>query len=166
MLFQPLVEGEIETVGDEKFEYTRTLLISGNVAILVWTIIATIATWFYFQAIAWVFLLLDVAIVFLFLRRLGCSTCVYCKTCTMGFGRLAGWFFGKRELKDLSNKTAVAFVAIAYVFLSLVPAAVLTVSLVQAFDPFKMAVLLSLLAISIFSLATWSKTRKQKAGSS
>ena len=35
MLFQPLAKGEIETVSDHKYEYTRALLISGNVAILV-----------------------------------------------------------------------------------------------------------------------------------
>ena len=134
----------------------------GHVAILVWTIIATIALWFYLQATAWVFLLLDVAIIFLFLRRLGCNTCVYCKTCTMGFGRLAAWFFGKRELKDLNNKTALAFVAVVYFLLSLIPAAFLSVSLVQAFDAIKMAVLLSLLAISVYSLVTWRKPRKQQ----
>jgi hypothetical protein len=82
----------------------------------------------------------------------------------MGFGRLAAWFFGKRELKDLNNKTALAFVTVVYVLLSLIPAAFLTVSLIQAFDPIKMAVLLSLLAISVYSLATWRKTRKQKTG--
>jgi len=100
------------------------------------------------------------------LKKMGCNTCAYCKTCTMGFGRLAAWFFGKRELKDLNNKTALAFVAVVYFLLSLIPVAFLMVSLVQAFDAIKMAVLLSLLASSVYSLATWRKPRKQQTPSS
>jgi hypothetical protein len=40
--------------------------------------------------------------IFMILRRLGCSSCYYCKTCTSGFGRLAGAFFGTGYTKKES----------------------------------------------------------------
>ena len=148
-------------MSDDKYELTRALLFLGNVAILVWTIIATIALWFYLQATAWIFLLLDVAIIFVFLRRVGCNTCVYCKTCTMGFGRLSAWFFGNRQLKDLSNKTALAFVAIIYCLVAIIPAGFLAFSTFQEFTVLKIVVLSCLLLISIYSATTWLKPRIQ-----
>ena len=149
-------------MSNEKYGYKQTLLVLGNVAILVWIIIATIATWFFFQAAAWVFLLLVSAMVYLLLRRVGCNSCAYCKTCTTGFGRLGAWFFGKRELKDLKNKTALAFVVFIYCLLSPISIGFLTVSLIQEFDVSKIVVLLFLLTISFYSLATWRKTSERK----
>jgi uncharacterized membrane protein YfcA len=149
-------------VDTDKYEYTRTLLVFGNVAILLWTITATIALWFYNQAAAWIFPLLTAAIIYVFLRRIGCNTCAYCKTCTMGFGRISAWFFGKRQLKDLNNKTALAFVAIIYVLLALIPEAFLTISTFQEFTTLKITLLSCLLLISIYSATTWLKPRQQK----
>ena len=149
-------------MSNEKYGYKQTLLVLGNVAILVWIIIATIATWFFFQAAAWVFLLLVSAMVYLLLRRVGCNSCAYCKTCTTGFGRLGAWFFGKRELKDLKNKTALAFVVFIYCLLSPISIGFLIASLSQEFAVSKLVVLLFLLTISFYSLATWRKTSERK----
>ena len=160
------MERELKNVSNEKYEYKQTLLVLGNVAILVWTIIATIALWFFFQAAAWVFLLLVSAMVYLLLRRLGRNTCAYCKTCTMGFGRLGAWFFGKRELEDLKNKTALAFVGLIYCLLSPIPIVFLSVSLVQEFAVSKIVALLFLLIISVYSLATWRKTKRKTSNPS
>ena len=149
-------------MGNDKFEYTRILLVSGNLALLFWTLIATLAVWFYIQVVAWVFLLFASATIYLLLRRIGCSTCAYCASCTSGFGRLSAWFFGKRELKDLNNKTALAFVIFIYCLLSLVPVTLLAVSIYQAFSLIQSLVLLCLSVISIYSLTTWRKTRNPK----
>src|SRR3990170_1101261 len=99
--------------------------------------------------------------VYLLLRRLGCNTCAYCKTCTMGFGRLGAWFFGKHELKDLKNKTALAFVGLIYCLLSPISIGFLTVSLIHEFAVSKIVVLLFLLTISFYSLTTWRKTNER-----
>ena len=79
------------------------LLVFGNLAILLWTILAAFAFWLTYPILTWIFLLLALAMVFFLLRRLGCSSCYNCKSCTSGFGRLAGWFFGRRELKDVND---------------------------------------------------------------
>ena len=123
---------------------------------------ATAATWFFLQAAAWVFLLLVSAMVYLLLRRLGCNSCAYCKTCTMGFGRLGACFFGKRELKDLKNKTALAFVVFIYCLLSPISIGFLIVSLSQEFAVFKIVLLLFLLTISRYSSITWRKPSERK----
>ena len=101
-------------MSDEKYEYTRTQLISGNVALLLWIAVASVTFWFYNPLTFWFFLIFAAFMVFAILRRMGCSTCAYCKSCTMGFGRLSAWFFGKRSNKDTRNKAGLAMVVIIY----------------------------------------------------
>jgi hypothetical protein len=151
------LEGKAENVVNDKFEYSRFLLVFGNVAVLLWAIVATLAFWFDYAAVAWAFLILAFVMVYLLLRRSGCNTCAYCKTCTMGFGRLSAWFFGKRELKDLNNKSALVLVALVYCLLAPIPIAFLTFSVTLAFAVSKVAVLLCLLAFSVYSALTWRK---------
>lgn len=146
-------------MSDVKYEYTRYQLIFGNVAILLWVVVAAMAFWFYNSLTFWLFLLFVASMVFAILRRLGCSTCAYCKSCTMGFGRLAGWFFGNRSTKDLHNKGGLAMVVIIYCLLALIPSAILAVSIFQAFTVLKFAVLIGILAISLYSIATWRKNK-------
>jgi hypothetical protein len=146
-------------MSDVKYEYTRYQLIFGNVAILLWIVVSAMAFWFYNPLTFWLFLLFAAFMVFAILRRLGCSTCAYCKSCTMGFGRLAGWFFGKRSTKDLRNKGGLAMVVIIYCLLALIPSAILAVSIFQAFTVLKFAVLIGILAISLYSIATWRKNK-------
>ena len=151
----------VRRLSSEKFEFTRTLLILGNLAILAWVLLASLSLVMISQLYAWLFLAFTAALIFLMLRRLGCSTCYYCKSCTSGFGRLSAWFFGKRELKDLTNKTALSFVAFIYCLLSPIPIGFLTVSLIQEFAVSKIVMLLFLLTFSFYSLATWLKTSKR-----
>ncbi len=93
----------------DKLEFKRSPLVLGNLAVLLWSILATVAIWLTDPAMAWVFFLLAFAVLFFILRRLGCSTCAYCKSCTAGFGRIAGWYFGDRSTKDTRSKTALFF---------------------------------------------------------
>jgi hypothetical protein len=71
-------------VSDEKYEYTRTHLILGNVALLLWIAVASVAFWFYNPLTFWFFLIFVAFMVFAILRRLGCSTCAYCKPAPWG----------------------------------------------------------------------------------
>jgi len=137
------------------------LLVFGNLAILLWTILAAFAFWLTYPILTWIFLLLALAMVFILLRRLGCSSCYNCKSCTSGFGRLAGWFLGRRELKDLNNKTALTFVAIIYCLLVPIPVSFLAISVLQEFAVLKIIVLSCLLLISVYSAVTWLKPRRQ-----
>ena len=120
---------------------------------------ASLSLTFSNQLYAWLLLLFTVAIIFLILRRLGCSSCYNCKSCTSGFGRLAGWFFGSRENKDLKNKTALVFVAIAYCLLIPIPLSTLSLSIVQEVTALKLIVLSCLLLVSMCSIITWLRRR-------
>ena len=150
-------------MSDEKLEYTRTLLVSGNVALLLWMLISTLAVWFYSQVFAWVFLLLAAASIYLLLRRIGCSNCYNCKTCTSGFGRISGWFFGKRQLKDVNNKTALAFVVFIYFLLGPLSITLLFVTIGQTFDLLRIILVSWLAAILVYSALTWLKPNHPKA---
>jgi uncharacterized membrane protein len=141
-------------------EYPRSLLVLGNLALAFWIILGAIAFWFYTIVAFWLFLVFMLFIVYVVLRRLGCNTCAYCKSCTMGFGRLAGWFFGKRADKDTNNKSALAMVALVYLLLGPIATMLLSFSITQGFATSKIVVLLCLLAISLYSGITWRKNSR------
>jgi hypothetical protein len=75
-----------------------------------------------------------------------------CKTCTSGFGRLAGDFFGRGFVKKASVGNRLSIVAFLYVLLLPVPAAFVVLG---GFSVASIAVLGCLLAVSVYSLSTW-----------
>ncbi len=141
---------------EEKLEFTRPLLVLGNLGVLAWVFLAAFGVIFYNQIYGWAYLLLEAVVIYLVLRRLGCSSCYQCKTCTSGFGRIAGAFFGKRYVKRESVGNRLGFIAFIYFLLLPLPAAFLLVSLTQAFSILKVLVLICLLAIAAYSLTTWN----------
>ena len=142
-------------MSQEKFEFKKSLLVFGNSMLTLWILLGAIALSFYNPIVSWLFLLFAVFMVFAMLRRLGCSSCAYCTSCTSGFGRLSGWFFGRVPTKDLSSKTRLAFIGFIYVLLTLAPSAFLVISILEVFTLAKMMVLLGILLISLYSIATW-----------
>ena len=77
-----------------------------------------------------------------------------CKVCTSGFGRLAGDFFGRGFVKKESVGNRLGLVVFMYVLLLPVPVALLLLSR-DGFSYVGVFVLVTLLAISGYSLATW-----------
>jgi hypothetical protein len=140
---------------EEKLEFTRPLLVLGNLGLLAWVFLAFFGMLFYNQIYGWLYLLLEACVIYLILRRLGCSSCYKCKTCTSGFGRLAGAFFGKGHIKKESVGNRLGLIAFIYFLLLPLPAAILFFSLSQAFSFPKLLVLVCLLAIAAYSLTTW-----------
>jgi len=140
---------------EEKLELTRQLNILGNLGLLAWMFLAFLGVLLYSQIYGWLYLIVEAAVVYGILRRLGCRNCYRCKVCTIGFGRLAGAFFGKGFIKKESVGNRIGLIAFVY-FLSLpLPAALLVLSMTQAFSVLKVLVLVCLLAIVAYSLTTW-----------
>ena len=137
--------------------YPQSLLVLGNLALALWIILGAIAFWLYTIVAFWLFLVFGLFIVYVVLRRFGCNTCAYCKSCTIGFGRLAGWFFGERAVKDTNNKSALTIVALVYLLLGPIATMFLVFSITQGFATTKIVVLLCLFAISLYSGITWHK---------
>ncbi len=146
-------------MSEEKLDFKRPFLILGNLALLAWIFLAFFATWFYNQVYGWLLLLFTAAAIYMILRRLGCSSCYYCKSCTSGFGRLAGAFFGTGYLKKGSVGNRVGFIGFIYVLLAPLPIVLLTLSIIDVFAILKVAVLACLLAVTVYSLTTWFKKR-------
>ena len=140
---------------EEKLEFTRPLLVFGNLGLLAWVFLAFFGIFFYNQVYGWLYLVVEVAIIYLILRRLGCSSCYKCKTCTSGFGRLAGAFFGKGYIKKESVGNRVGIIVFIYFLLLPIPAAALFFLLSEAFTFPRVLVLACLLSIAIYSLSTW-----------
>jgi len=144
---------------EEKLEFTRPLLVLGNLGLLAWVFLAFFGILFYNQIYGWLYLLIEAVVIYLILRRLGCSSCYKCKTCTSGFGRLAGAFFGKGYAKKESVGNRLGLIAFIYFLLFPLPTTILFFSLSAAFSFLKVLVLVCLLAIAAYSLTTWSSNR-------
>jgi hypothetical protein len=127
----------------------------GNLGLLTWMFLSFFAILFYNQIYGWAYLLIEAIIIFAILRRLGCNNCYKCKSCTNGFGRPAGAFFGKGYVKKESVGNRLVIIALVYFLLLPLPAAVLFFSLLQAFTLLKVIVLFCLLTVATYSLTTW-----------
>jgi hypothetical protein len=126
------------------------LLILGNLGIALWIVISAVACWFFNPILGWLFLVSAFVLVFAILRRLGCSSCYYCKSCTMGFGKLSDLFFGRGYMAGVKSSTGLKVVFV-YGLLGLIPIGFLAVSIMQAFTAPKIAVLVFLLLLLIYS---------------
>ena len=107
---------------EEKLEFTRSLLVLGNLGLLAWIFLSFFGILFYNQIYGWFYLILDAVVIYLILRRLGCSSCYKCKTCTSGFGRLAGAFFGKGYVKKESVGNRLGLIVFVYFLFFPLPA--------------------------------------------
>jgi hypothetical protein len=144
-------------LSEEKLEFSKTLLIGGNLALIAWIFLAFFGVWFYNQIYGWLFLIFTAAIIFMILRRLGCSSCYNCKKCTSGFGRIAGAFFGRGNLKKGSIGNRIGLIVFIYFLLAPVSMAPLSISISQSFSLLKVLTLAGITTISVFSLSTWTK---------
>ncbi len=147
-------------MSEEKLEFTKPFLIGGNLALLAWVFFAFLGTWFYNQVYGWMLLAFTAALIYMILRRLGCSSCYYCKSCTSGFGRLAGAYFGKGITKKGSVGNRIGLIAFIYLLLAPIPTAFLILSILQTITLIKVVVLICLIALSIYSFTTWLKKEK------
>lgn len=118
--------------------------------ILGWIVLGALACGFIHPIIGWSFLLLVSVIVYYALRKRGCKTCYYCKTCTLGFGKLPDLFFYKNgtENVDIMGLRMFPFV---YILMSLLPAIMVVISILAQFSVLKIIILILLIIFSLFS---------------
>jgi hypothetical protein len=143
-------EKELKPISTEPKEYSKSLLIFGNLAIALWIVLGAVSCWLFNSLAGWLFLVLALVLIFAILRRLGCNSCYYCKTCTMGFGKLSDLFFGSGTMAGVNSSVRLKLVFV-YILLGIVPIAFLAVSIVQEFAASKIVVLLFLLFLLLYS---------------
>jgi hypothetical protein len=94
---------ELKPISKGAKKYSKSLLVLGNLGIALWIVISAIACGFFNPLLGWLFLVSAFVMIFVILRRLGCSSCYYCKSCTMGFGKLADLFFGSGYMAGVDS---------------------------------------------------------------
>lgn len=143
-------------------EFQKTFTILGNLAVILWIVLGSLAFWLYNQVAGWLFLVSALIATYGGLKFLGClRPCYHCKKCTFGLGRISALFFGKRSLKDPKESYGMASAVFFYALLGPFPTMFLLISTAEAFTVLKIMVLLFLLAISLYSGSTWRTTRKR-----
>ena len=134
----------------------------GNLAVILWIILDSVAFWLYNQAAGWLFLIFALIAIYGVLKFLGCLRPRYhCKKCTYGMGRISALYFGKRSLKDYKQTYGLAPAIFFYALLGPVPAAVLLISTLQDFSMLKTAVLIFPFVVTLNSGLTWRPTNKK-----
>ncbi len=155
--------GAEETGGiSETIEFPRKFVIAGNIALAAWIILNAAGLGLVNLAGGIAFLLVLLIAVYGILKFLGClRPCYNCKKCTFGMGRLAALYFGKRSLKDYKYNYRLPVALFYFILLGPLPAAILLASTIQAFTLTKTAVLVILLAFTVFSASTWRITPRK-----
>jgi hypothetical protein len=139
-------------LSEEKLAFTRQLLVLGNLALFAWVLLGFYSFFEINQLYGYVYILGVAALIYLILRRLGCNSCYMCKTCTSGFGRLAGSFFGRGFVRKASVGNRWGIVGFTYLLLAPVPAAALAFSLSISFSVVDLLVLVCVLFLAFYSL--------------
>jgi hypothetical protein len=143
---------EVASVERKKREYSKTELIFGNFAIVVWILLGTAACWMFLSFGALLFFALAAFFVFYELGKKGCVNCFFCKTCTIGMGKLPDLFFTKTTMQDLNiNRKALKFFPFVYTLLSIVPIVLTAISIFLHIDFFNIVLLLGLLVFSVLT---------------
>jgi hypothetical protein len=143
-------ELEMTLISTGPKEYSKSLLVFGNLAIVLWIVLGAISCGFFNSLVGLLFLFLALVLVFGLLRRLGCNSCYYCKSCTMGFGKLSDLFFGNGYMAGVNSSVGLKLIFV-YGLLGLVPIAFLAVSIIQEFAASKIVVLGFLLLLLLYS---------------
>jgi hypothetical protein len=136
----------------QKKEYSKSELVLGNLAIAVWILLGTAACWLYFSFGSVVFLAFTAFLVFYELGKKGCVSCFYCKTCTIGIGKLPELFFTKTAVENLNmNRKALRLFPFVYLVLVVVPLAITAVSIVQHIVIYNLLLFVPLVAFSVLT---------------
>jgi hypothetical protein len=145
----------------ETIEFPKKFTIIGNLALAAWIALDTLAFSLWNITAGVIFIVIALIAVYGALKFLGClRPCYNCKKCTFGMGRLAALYFGRRNLKDYKYNYKLPTALFFYALIGPFPAAVSLIAAIYAFTLLKTAVTIILLALTIYSAATWRSTSK------
>ena len=132
--------------------YPKGRMILGNLVMLLWFILGTIACWYFYPLIGWIYLVVAIILVYLVLRKLVCIYCYYYdKWCSLGWGKLSAKMFKKGKMEDFKDCIGIKLAPATYGLLMIVPIILLTISIIQVFSWYKIVVLVLLVLASLYS---------------
>ena len=133
-------------------EYPKAVIIFGNFMMMLWIGLGTIACWFLYPLVAWIYLAFAIIMVFVVLRKLVCPDCYYYdKWCPLGWGKLSALFFKKGDVEKFATGIGLKLAPLTYGLLSLIPLILVVISLFLGFSLFKIIIFVLLLLISLYS---------------
>jgi hypothetical protein len=139
--------------------YRKSTILFGNLMMLIWIILGTLAVWFFNPLLAWPFLAFALIMIYVVLRKLVCTNCYYYdKWCAHGWGKLSATMFKKGKIENFNDSMGIKIAPLTYGLLTIIPLIVIIVSIVLAFDYTKIGVLVLLLAVSVYSGGVGRKT--------
>jgi hypothetical protein len=147
----------LATAKKEKRDYSKTEIALGNLAIITWGLLGATACSLLNIFAGFGFLALAAFLVYYELGKKGCLSCFYCKTCTIGMGKLFDVFFTKSGTENL-NRKAVKLFPFVYLLLTALPIGVLLFYLIQQVSVFKLVLLVGILLFAIPSGVARRKT--------
>jgi hypothetical protein len=130
-------------------EYSKPELLFGNLAIILWISLGAMSCMIYYPFSAILFFATAAFLIFYELGKKGCVTCYYCKTCTVGIGKLPEFFFRMAGTANV-NSNALRLFPLVYFLLGILPIVLVTVSAVQGISAFKIVLLAGTLLFSAY----------------
>ncbi|MEA3343326.1 MAG: hypothetical protein U9Q92_04110 [archaeon] len=146
------MENEIKLYEKGLEEYPKSGIILGNIVMIFWIALGTTACSYLYPPIAWLYLAFAIAMVFIVLRKLVCTNCYYFdKWCCMGWGKISCLFFDEGNLGDFHKSIGMKLAPVTYGLLTIIPVVMIIISLILEFTMLKLAVLVLLLSVSVYS---------------
>ena len=131
-------------------DYSKSELFFGNLAIILWIGFGALSCALFLQLSAVVFSGLAAFLIFYELGKHGCVTCYYCKTCTIGIGKLPELFFRQAGTANV-NRRALKLFPFVYLLLSVLPLVLIIISFFQGISVYNAALFASVLAFSAYT---------------
>lgn len=133
-------------------EYLKTTILLGNLVMVLWIALGTVACWFFYPLAAWIYLSVALLMVFVVLRKLVCTNCYYYgKWCGTGWGKLAALFFKQGSIDNFSRSIGIKLAPLTYGLLSLIPLVLGIVAVIREFTIPRVSVPVLLFLISFYS---------------
>ena len=146
------MSGEIKIYKQGLEEYPKSGIIRGNFMMILWIALGTLACWFLYPLVAWIYLAFAVIMVGIVLRKLLCTNCYYYdKKCCLGWGKFSALLFKQGNIDKFSQSVGQKLAPLTYGLLSLVPIILIIISMVNDFLISKLIVFLLILLISFYS---------------
>ena len=144
-------------------EYPKAGIIFDNLIMLLLIASGTVACWFFYPLIAWIYLVFAVMMVFVIPRKLVCINCYYYdKWCSISWGKLSALFFKGGNIEKFTTSIDIKIAPLTYGLLSLVPVILILIPLIQEFSVLKIVVFGLLLLIFAYSGAIGRKKAVRK----
>lgn len=139
-------------------EYPKAQVFLGNLLMIIWIALGTIACWLLSPIAGWIYLAFALLMVAVVLRKLLCTNCYYYnKWCCMGWGKLVALFFKQGDVEKFNTSSGQKLAPLTYGLLSLIPLILIVISVIQQFTIAKIVVLILLFSISFYSGAVSRK---------